>query len=132
MDAVSVVIPAYNEEGTIRNVVTEIEKILRQQRVSPEIIVVDDGSIDNTAQRAAEAGARVLRHRSNRGYGAALKTGIASASKKYIVITDADGTYPSQYIPEMLQRLETADMVVGARIGSNVKIPAIRRPAKWF
>ena len=92
MDAVSVVIPAYNEEGTVRNVVTEVEKILRQQSVSPEIIVVDDGSIDNTAQRAAEAGARVLRHRSNRGYGAALKTGIASASKKVIVITDADDT----------------------------------------
>lgn len=131
MDAVSVVIPAYNEEGTIRNVVTEVEKILRQQSVSPEIIVVDDGSIDNTAQRAAEAGARVLRHRSNRGYGAALKTGIASASKKYIVITDADGTYPAQFIPALLAELNRADMVVGARVGKNVNVPLLRRPAKW-
>ena len=131
MDAVSVVIPAYNEEGTVGNVVTEVEKILRQQSVSPEIIVVDDGSIDNTAQRAAEAGARVLRHRSNRGYGAALKTGIASASKEYIVITDADGTYPAQYIPALLAELKRADMVVGARVGKNVNVPLLRRPAKW-
>lgn len=131
MDAVSVVIPAYNEEGTVRNVVTEVEKVLRQQAVSPEIIVVDDGSIDNTAQRAAEAGARVLRHRSNRGYGAALKTGIASASKKVIVITDADGTYPAQSIPALLAELNRADMVVGARVGKNVNVPLLRRPAKW-
>jgi glycosyltransferase involved in cell wall biosynthesis len=73
----------------------------------------------------------VLRHRSNRGYGAALKSGITAASNEYVVITDADGTYPCHYIPEILSKLETADMVVGARIGSNVKIPLIRRPAKW-
>ena len=131
MDAVSVVIPAYNEEGTVSNVVAEIEKVLRQQSVTPEIIVVDDGSTDNTAHSAAEAGARVLRHRSNRGYGAALKTGIASASKEYIVITDGDGTYPARYIPALLAELKGADMVVGARVGKNVKIPLIRRPAKW-
>lgn len=131
MDAVSVVIPAYNEEGTVRNVVAEIEKVLRQQSVTPEIIVVDDGSTDHTSRRAAEAGARVLRHRSNRGYGAALKTGIASASKEYIVITDGDGTYPARYIPGLLAELKDADMVVGARVGTNVKIPLIRRPAKW-
>lgn len=131
VDAVSVVIPAYNEESAIRNVVTEIEGILRQQSVTPEIIVVDDGSRDNTARRAAEAGARVLRHRSNRGYGAALKTGIASASKEYIVITDADGTYPARYIPQLLAELKRADMVVGARVGKNVKVPLVRRPAKW-
>jgi glycosyltransferase involved in cell wall biosynthesis len=92
---------------------------------------VDDGSSDKTAEKAAAAGARVLRHRSNRGYGAALKSGITAASHTFVVITDADGTYPCEYIPEMLARLATADMVVGARIGRNVKIPLIRRPAKW-
>jgi glycosyltransferase involved in cell wall biosynthesis len=73
-----------------------------------------------------------LRHRSNRGYGAALKSGISAASNDYVVITDADGTYPSKYIPELLASLETADMVVGARTGANVKIPLVRRPAKWL
>ena len=101
MDTVSIVIPAYNEEGAVRSVVMEIERTLRQQGITPEIIVVDDGSQDRTAQSAASAGARVLRHRSNRGYGAALKTGIASASNEYVVITDADGTYPARYIPQL-------------------------------
>jgi len=127
---VSVVIPAFNEEGAVQPVIAELQEIIHQQGIVPEIIVVDDGSKDRTAQIAAAAGAKVLRHRSNRGYGASLKTGIAAASSEYIVITDADGTYPARYIPELLAQLETADMVVGARIGKSVKIPLIRRPAK--
>ena len=127
----SIVIPAYNEEQAVGPVVAELRGVLEQHGIEAEIIVVDDGSTDQTAQAAAGARARVLRHRSNRGYGAALKSGIAGATNDYVVITDADGTYPCQYIPEMLQRLETADMVVGARIGSNVKIPFVRKPAKW-
>jgi glycosyltransferase involved in cell wall biosynthesis len=72
-----------------------------------------------------------MRHRSNRGYGSALKTGIMAAAHNLILITDADGTYPVRYIPEILDSLETADMVVGARMGKNVAIPMVRRPAKW-
>jgi len=128
---VSVVIPAYNEEQTVGSVITELREVLYRHGVEAEIIVVDDGSADRTAQTAAAAGARVLKHRSNRGYGSALKSGIAAASHDYIVITDADGTYPSQYIPEMLDRLERSDMVVGARVGKILKIPLLRRPAKW-
>jgi glycosyltransferase involved in cell wall biosynthesis len=128
---VSIVIPAFNEEHGVGPVIAELRNVLEGQGIASEIIVIDDGSIDHTAQAAAAAGAKVLRHRSNRGYGAALKTGIAAASSEFVVITDADGTYPCERIPEMLDRLRTADMVVGARIGSNVKIPAIRRPAKW-
>jgi glycosyltransferase involved in cell wall biosynthesis len=128
---VSVVIPAYNEEHGVGPVVTELRSVLESNGIAAEVIVVDDGSTDQTARAAAAAGARVLRHRSNRGYGAALKSGITAASNECVVITDADGTYPCHYIPEILAKLETADMVVGARIGSNVKIPLIRRPAKW-
>jgi glycosyltransferase involved in cell wall biosynthesis len=127
---VSVVIPAFNEEGAVQAVIAELQEVIRQQGMTPEIIVVDDGSKDATAKKAAEAGARVLRHRSNRGYGASLKTGIAAASSEYVVITDADGTYPARYIPEILQQLVRADMVVGARIGKSVKIPLVRKPAK--
>jgi glycosyltransferase involved in cell wall biosynthesis len=127
---VSVIIPAFNEEGAVGSVIKELQEIIRKNGIEPEIIVVDDGSKDETAKRAATAGARVLRHRSNRGYGASLKTGIAAATHEYIVITDADGTYPARYIPEILAKLEHADMVVGARVGSTVKIPLIRRPAK--
>jgi glycosyltransferase involved in cell wall biosynthesis len=128
---VSIVIPAFNEEQGVGPVIGELRDVLTRHGIAPEIIVVDDGSTDKTAQMAAAAGARVFRHRSNRGYGAALKSGIAGASNDTIVITDADGTYPCEYIPKMLALLEGADMVVGARIGANVKIPAVRKPAKW-
>src|SRR5262249_22502084 len=96
-----------------------------------EIIVVDDGSKDKTRRAAEEAGAVVLRHPRNRGYGASLKTGITVAAYDVICITDADGTYPVERIPELLAELRTADMVVGARTGARVAIPLIRKPAKW-
>lgn len=128
---VSIVIPAFNEERGVGHVVNEVRETLKQCGLTAEIIVVDDGSSDKTARNGAAAGARVLRHRSNRGYGAALKSGIAAAGNENIVIIDADGTYPCGVIPELLSRLETADMVVAARIGASVRIPLIRRPAKW-
>jgi glycosyltransferase involved in cell wall biosynthesis len=131
MKKIGVVIPAYNEEAGVGPVVKQILRIMKEHDIEAEVIVVDDGSKDRTALAAAAAGARVLRHRSNRGYGASLKTGISAAPYEYIVITDADGTYPSERIPELLERLEHADMVVGARIGRNVHIPLVRRPAKW-
>jgi glycosyltransferase involved in cell wall biosynthesis len=129
--SVSIVIPAFNEEAAIQQVLSELQQVMHEHEINAEIIVVDDGSMDLTAELAAAAGARVLRHRSNRGYGASLKTGIAAATHEAIVITDADGTYPPKYIVELLDELDHADMVVGARTGANVKIPLVRRPAKW-
>lgn len=128
---VSIVIPAFNEESGVRQVVTELVEILRRNRIAGEIIVVDDGSTDATAREAAAAGARVIEHRSNRGYGAALKTGIAAAIHDIIAMTDADGTYPAEYVPTLLAALDRADMVVGSRSSREAKIPFVRRPAKW-
>jgi glycosyltransferase involved in cell wall biosynthesis len=129
---VSVILPAYNEEGAIGEQVKSIRGVLSSQRIPYEIIVVDDGSDDGTAEQAVHSGARVLRHPENRGYGAALKSGIVAAKYDTIVISDADGTYPVDEIPRMLTKLETADMVVGARTGKHIAIPLVRRPAKWF
>ena len=129
---VSVVIPAYNEESGIPFVVAELRRFLENYPASVEIIVVDDGSNDATARAAALAGARVMKHRSNRGYGAALKTGIAAAIYDQIIIIDADGTYPASYIPTLVEKLERADMVVGSRVNAGAKIPLVRRPAKWL
>ncbi|MDH5513820.1 MAG: glycosyltransferase family 2 protein [Gammaproteobacteria bacterium] len=131
-DAISIVIPAYNEGQSVADTLSELDTMLTQHGIEAEIIIVDDGSTDNTSELALKSGARVFRHHNNRGYGASLKTGITAASNKIIAMTDADGTYPFRYIPEMVEALKDTDMVVGARIGENVHIPWIRRPAKWL
>lgn len=127
----SVVIPAYNEENAIGDVVQHLDHVLSGAGIEHELLIVDDGSTDNTTRAAEAEGATVLRHSCNRGYGAALKTGILAAKYDTICITDADGTYPAERIPDLLAELTTADMVVGARTGSSVAIPLVRRPAKW-
>ena len=131
----SVVIPAYNEVNgiaeTIHDLHTELDKL---NGLPYEVLIVDDGSTDGTVQ-AAQVGAntRVIPHRVNRGYGAALKTGIRHAAFPLVCIIDADGTYPATHIAELLEVYQTqdADMVVGARTGETVQTPLIRRPAKW-
>jgi len=129
--AVSLIIPAFNEESAVRQVALAARELLEQRGYRAEIIVIDDGSTDGTAQAAQSAGARVLQHRGNRGYGAALKTGITAATYDVIAIIDSDGTYSPKYLPAMLEELERADMVVGARVGKEVHIPFVRLPAKW-
>ena len=129
--SVTVVIPAYNEENGVAPQVRAVQAVLDEHSIDYEIIIVDDGSVDDTAKAAVKAGVRVLQHVGNRGYGAALKTGIRAATYENIAIIDADGTYPADQIPVMLQQLKTADMVVGARTGQQVQIPLVRRPAKW-
>ncbi|MFG0318509.1 MAG: glycosyltransferase family 2 protein [Planctomycetota bacterium JB042] len=130
MVALSIVVPAYNETGGIRPTLEQLAEAV--SGVDCEILVVDDGSDDDTAAQAEScAGVRVLRHDVNRGYGAALKTGIRNARADVICITDADGTYPNDRIPELLGLMDRYDMVVGARTGANVAIPLVRRPAKW-
>jgi glycosyltransferase involved in cell wall biosynthesis len=128
---VSIVIPAYNEEVAIGKVLGEVEGAMADSPQSWEIIVVDDGSTDRTAGAVRGDATRLLRHERNRGYGAALKTGIRHARYDTIVITDADGTYPNERIPELLSHLGEYDMVVGARTGEDVRVPLLRRPAKW-
>jgi glycosyltransferase involved in cell wall biosynthesis len=129
---VSVVIPAYNEGKGVGSVVEQVLGTLRGAGIECEVIVVDDGSADDTAEAAERAGALVLRHGSNRGYGAALKTGILAGQYELIAITDADGTYPIGRLPELVQAAASADMVVGARTGEKVHIPLVRKPAKWL
>jgi len=134
-DHYSIVIPCYNEQSGVR---TTLRAILAggDERLR-EVIVVDDGSTDATADELAgvedERGLlRILRHPHNRGYGASLKTGVRNATADVVVITDADGTYPNERIPELVDRMGGADMVVGARTGARVNIPLVRRPAKWL
>ncbi|HEY2804499.1 MAG TPA: glycosyltransferase family 2 protein [Gemmatimonadales bacterium] len=130
--AVSVVIPAYNEAAHVAEQVRAVQTVMNSSGWSYEIIVVDDGSTDGTAEAAAVGGVRVLRRSRNRGYGAALKLGIDHARHPWILITDADGTYPVDAIPSLLAASAQNDMVVGARTGAKVKIQLLRRPPKAF
>ncbi len=129
---VSVIIPAYNEAEHVAREIEAVREVMNTTGWTFEILVVDDGSTDGTAEAAATTGVRVLRRAQNRGYGASLKLGTAQARYGWILITDADGTYPAEAIPKLLDAAPTSDMVVGARIGKSVKVPLIRRPAKWF
>src|SRR5687768_11394623 len=130
--AISIIIPAYNEAGAIADVVEQISSVCSAQKVDFEIIVVDDGSTDRTADVLQEKNVQVIRHPENRGYGAAIKSGVLSAQYPWILITDADGTYPISQIPKLLENMDDYEMVVGARTGEDVNIPFVRRPAKWL
>lgn len=132
MQQVSIVIPAYNEEFGVGPVLEDLLKMVKSWNIECEIIVVDDGSQDRTADTVKMYDVRLIQHERNRGYGASLKTGIRNARYDIIAITDADGTYPNDRIPELASLIGEYDMVVGARTGQNVKVPLIRRPAKWF
>jgi len=122
---VSVVIPAFNEGDVISETVAQLSKVFQESGLhDAEVIVVDDGSLDETAERAAAAGARLVQHPHNAGYGRSLKDGIASAGNDTIVIADADGTYPLDTIPRLLEEYAKGfDMVVGARTGNTYQGP---------
>lgn len=132
MVEVSILVPVYNEAGTLGEALRQIQEVCQSMNHTTEVIVIDDGSTDATSQMAVIAGAILLRHDRNRGYGAALKSGLREARGEKIVIIDADLTYPPQRIPELVARLTNTDMAVGARTGLNVHIPLLRRPAKWI
>ncbi len=130
---VSIILPAYNEENSVADDIATIQGAFERAEISYEIIVVDDGSTDNTGSIAsALSGVTVLRHASNRGVGAARKTGIRAARSEWIITSDADGTYPNHEMPRLVQMLSEYDMVIGSRTGKNVAASWISWPAKFL
>jgi len=131
MSPVSIIVPAYNEEEGISTTLSDVRLAMSRQSMEHEIIVVDDGSTDGTVDAVQrQEGVRLVQHHTNRGYGAAIKTGIRQARYDWIAIIDADGTYPPEAMPGLLEKIDQCDMVVGARPSGD--IPAARRPAKWL
>ena len=132
----SVVVPVYNEEKSILSTIESILRIADELDVDHELIIVNDGSTDQTCRILREHRSRytLIEHAKNEGYGAAIKTGIRNSRYSIVAITDADGTYPNDMIPDLLREMRGHDwdMVVGSRTGQNVKMPVIRKPAKWF
>lgn len=128
----AVVIPAFNEEGAVRQTVAELERVLTDHGVDHEIVVVNDGSSDGTLEAARASGARVIHFDDNIGYGHALKAGIAATDSDLVAIIDADGTYPADALPAMLEMAAFTPMVVGDRGAAMTNVPLIRRPAKWM
>lgn len=112
---ISVIIPAYKEEAGIGGLISRLRGVMDAVGRSYEVLVVDDGSPDDTAGSAQRAGARIVRHPYNMGNGAAVKTGIRNARGEILVMLDADGQHPPEYIPELLEKVTTYHMAVGAR-----------------
>jgi hypothetical protein len=135
MNVLSVVIPAYNEEQGIAEIVERVLSIhpdLKQSGVDDlELIVVDDGSSDKTADIVAGySGVNLIRHPTNRGYGAALKTGFSQAQGNLLGFLDADGTYPPEHFPSLCRVAmdDSVDLVVGSRMsGAESEMPLVRR-----
>lgn len=130
---ISVIIPAYNEERAIGEDLQKLIGTLQSEPYPWEIIVVDDGSNDRTAEIASSyPEVRVISHPYNMGGGQARNTGIRAARGDVVVITDGDGTYPVQDVPRLVKELEGCDMVVGARTREAGTLKFLRIPAKFL
>ena len=111
----SIVIPAFNEAAALRSLV----EALLGAATWHEVMVIDDGSTDATADEAAAAGARVIRHPYNKGNGAAVKTGVREATGRFILIVDADGQHRPTDATRLVSHLDAYDLVIGARAGRS-------------
>lgn len=128
---VTVLVPAYNEELSIQETIFRLQRVLKASDVPHEIIVVNDGSIDDTSILVKKlTGVRLIEHAGNRGYGASLKTGLKAARGEWILIVDADGTYPIEDFPRFWSERAGYDMVVGARDPGSQHIAWTRKPGK--
>jgi glycosyltransferase involved in cell wall biosynthesis len=130
--SISVVIPAYNEEKAIVETISEIKRVFQEASIETfEIIIVNDGSTDQTTELLAQTSVITINHPHNIGYGRSLKDGILAAKYDHILITDADGTYPFEQAPNLIEAYKKGfDMVVGARTGKHYQESRIKAPLR--
>ena len=130
----AIIIPVYNEENAITSTLKQIHNLFCKLDVRYEIIVINDGSNDSTGNilkaNVKKYNFTLLEHEKNKGYGAAIKTGVNFTESQYIAITDADGTYPNEQLPILYSFIKDHDMVVGSRPFNS--LPTKTKPVKWF
>ncbi|MDP2729866.1 MAG: glycosyltransferase family 2 protein [Dehalococcoidales bacterium] len=127
---VTIIIPAYNEGKSIGKVIDQVKDTMSHAGVSHEIVVVDDGSTDGTtAAIVNEKGVKLIQHPYNKGYGAALKTGVRNAEGEIVLFIDGDEQQKPGDIPGLLEFMDKYDMVIGWRTGAS-KIPIFRKLGK--
>ena len=132
MVELSAIIPVYNEEKSILSTISKLKETLKKIKKSSEIIVINDGSTDKTGNLLKKIkGIVYVQHITNKGYGASLKTGIKESKGKWIVIMDADGTYPIGEIPRLFGYTKNNEMVIGARIKNGAGTSLLRAIGKW-
>ena len=134
MSGISVVLPAYNEEGNVGTAVQRAIEAVAAHTPDYEVIVVDDGSRDGTSQAVRACmedhpEVRLVRHEVNRGYGAALRSGFESATKELIFFTASDNQYDPSEIGRLLAHMDGADIVSGFR--AHRQDPLVRRFYAW-
>ena len=134
MKGLTVIVPVYNEVDSIKTAFDVIHSKLKETTIPFEIVAVNDGSSDGSAELLNELKEiHVIHHKVNKGYGAALKTGLRHAKYETICITDADGTYPTGIIPKLYSYYadNELDMVVASRTGENVSYPFLKKIPKY-
>jgi len=130
---ISIVIPVYNEEAAIGEDLDTIIETMEASGRDYEVIVVDDGSTDRSAEIVRQRPqVRLIQHPYNQGVGAARTTGVRGARGEVIVMTDGDGSYPNHDIPRLLAHIGGHDMVVGARKRETGSLKLLRTPVKLF
>lgn len=134
MPSISVVLPAYNEQENVPRIVAAVLETMQEVCVDYEIIVVDDGSKDRTAEVTRELAARhpsvrLVKHDVNQGYGAAVHSGFYAATKDLVLMTDADAQFDVREISKLLPFIGEADLVIGYR--AQRQDPFVRKLNAW-
>ncbi len=128
MKEIDLIVPIYNEnKSVVLETINHLKEVTSSNTMSVNILIVNDGSDEKyeTDSLSDEEGITYLCHDKNRGYGSALKTGILKGSSPLIAIIDADGTYPPDALPQLIQQMTDMDMVIGTRVTKVREIPLL-------
>lgn len=134
LKSLSVFLPAYNEEDSIATTVENVVKVLKELKIDWEVLVINDGSKDQTAEVVKKLGkkypnVKLVNHEVNKGYGRALKTGFSSARYPWVAFVDSDGQFDFEEIKKLIAKTDEADVILGYRL--NRADPFQRRIFTW-